>query len=307
MSMQKSKFTKLLCLVLSLLMILGAVPIAASAETTAPDYLYVRNLGDEACTITWNKWKDAYDSIWYSFDKEKTTAWDDAVNVNITLGASGTSDDTVYFKGLRSADTEAANYLRLKSADSNSLEVGGDMTTLLNCSSASSTVCGNLLDLSTDSKYSHALEYKFWLLRALKKIDNLKLPSTKLADHCYNSMFNACEALTSIPEDLLPAANIADYCYQSMFNACTGLTTLPEKLLPATTLAASCYSKMFLGCTSLKTVPAKLLPATTLATSCYEAMFYNYTEMALTQAPDLPAQTLAYLKLRIIKKRLNMQ
>ena len=112
-----------------------------------------------------------------------------------------------------------------------------------------------------------------------------ELPATTLADSCYNSMFNACTSLTTAPE--LPATTLAEYCYENMFGGCTSLTTAPE--LPTTTLANYCYDHMFFGCSSLTTAPE--LPATTLAESCYRCMFYICT--SLTTAPELPATTLA--------------
>ena len=84
-------------------------------------------------------------------------------------------------------------------------------------------------------------------ITSLRRFD---LIQTKLANYCYNSMFNGCTGLTSAPE--LPATKLANYCYRLMFNGCTGLTSAPE--LPATTLAPSCYSSMFSGCTRLSLI-----------------------------------------------------
>ena len=60
---------------------------------------------------------------------------------------------------------------------------------------------------------------------------------------CWN-----CTGLTNAPE--LPATKLADSCYNSMFQDCTGLTTAPE--LSATEHADYCYASMFKGCTGLK-------------------------------------------------------
>ena len=118
-------------------------------------------------------------------------------------------------------------------------------------------------------------------ITSLRRFD---LEQTKLATHCYNSMFNGCTGLTSAPE--LPATTLATSCYQFMFIGCTGLTSAPE--LPATTLATRCYQSMFSGCTGLTSAPE--LPATKLATFCYDSMFNGCT--GLTSAPELPATTL---------------
>lgn len=148
---------------------------------------------------------------------------------------------------------------------------------------------GNIQDLLNDSDNdtitkSYAFSYLFYHNTAIINASNLILPATNLADHCYESMFDACTSLISAPK--LPASTLADYCYSAMFRDCTSLTVAPE--LPATTLADYCYNYMFSGCTSLTTAPE--LPATTLASNCYRYMFYN---TSLTSAPELPATTLA--------------
>ena len=118
-------------------------------------------------------------------------------------------------------------------------------------------------------------------------VENLSLPATTLANHCYSGMFQGCTNLVNAPE--LPATTLADDCYGGMFQDCTSLTTAPE--LPATTLTSNCYEGMFYGCTGLTRAPSVLL-ATTLESSCYLYMFNGCT--SLTNAPELPATTLAY-------------
>ena len=130
---------------------------------------------------------------------------------------------------------------------------------------------------------SHCYNYMFDRCTSLTTAP--VLPATTLASHCYNCMFTYCTSLTTAPE--LSATTLADYCYYQMFRDCTSLTTAPE--LPATTLASYCYQYMFNGCTKLTTAPE--LPATTLANSCYSNMFESCT--SLTTAPELPATTLA--------------
>ena len=131
-------------------------------------------------------------------------------------------------------------------------------------------------------------DYAFYALfkgnTRLINAENLILPATSLADHCYYSMFSGCTSLTTAPE--LPATTLSTYCYSSMFYGCTSLTTAPS--LPATILAFGCYFSMFSGCTSLTTAPE--LPATTLKGNCYMSMFSGCT--SLTTAPSLPATTL---------------
>ena len=83
-------------------------------------------------------------------------------------------------------------------------------------------------------------------------VENLSLPATTLANHCYSGMFQGCTNLVNAPE--LPATTLADECYSDMFEGCTNLTTAPD--LPATTLVTRCYSRMFQDCTKLNYIKA---------------------------------------------------
>ena len=134
---------------------------------------------------------------------------------------------------------------------------------------------------------NYAFYKLFYECKTIINANNLSLPATILADHCYYSMFYGCTSLTTAPK--LPATTLADYCYQYMFRGCSSLTTAPK--LPAINLKSYCYDAMFDYCTRLITAPK--LPATNLtnANYCYESMFRNCT--SLTTAPELPATTLA--------------
>ena len=160
-------------------------------------------------------------------------------------------------------------------------------------STASFEAEGNIMSLIYGDDFKNKLtisgEYAFTSLFEkcvnLVSAENLILPATTLANHCYQSMFRDCSSLTTAPS-VLPATTLANNCYQYMFYGCTKLTTAPA--LPATTLTSNCYDSMFWGCTNLATAPA--LPATKLASECYKSMFYRCTK--LTTVPKLPATTL---------------
>ena len=126
--------------------------------------------------------------------------------------------------------------------------------------------------------------YRLFAHSGLISAENLILPATTLAYHCYYCMFWGCTSLVNAPE--LPATTLAYECYMYMFSDCTSLVNVPA--LSATTLEYHCCYCMFAGCTSLTTAPA--LPATTLAEACYMSMFEGCT--SLTTAPELPATTL---------------
>lgn len=176
---------------------------------------------------------------------------------------------------------------------------------------------GNPMSLASGDSFDEATtlaDYQFYKLFSactkLVKADEINLPITTLANHCYDSMFYSCKittapelpattlasncyasmfaycaSLTTAPE--LPATTLAEQCYMGMFGQCTGLTTAPD--LPATTMTVGCYASMFAGCGSL--TPAPVLPATTLAAYCYSGMFAGCG--SLTTAPALPVTTLA--------------
>lgn len=162
-------------------------------------------------------------------------------------------------------------------------------------STANFIVEGNPMSLLYGDNFSgqtslSGKDYAFYRLFSgntnVTSAENLSLPATTLASHCYDAMFQGCTSLTTAPQ--LLATTLASDCYHYMFYGCTSLTTAPELL--ATTLAERCYQCMFYGCTSLTTAPQLL--AITLAKSCYSSMFYGCT--SLTTAPSvLPATTLA--------------
>lgn len=124
---------------------------------------------------------------------------------------------------------------------------------------------------STDEEIGAS--YAFYnLFRFCTKILNheskeLVLPATKLASHCYQSMFFGCSSLTKAPD--LKAKTLKDFCYASMFNGCEKLTEAPE--IAAETVARYCCQSMFSGCTSLTEGP--VLKAKKLEEVCYNAMF----------------------------------
>lgn len=159
-------------------------------------------------------------------------------------------------------------------------------------STSNFNVYGNIMSLSNGDNFVSATTLTsdftfrdlFHQCTGLISAENLMLPATTLAQHCYGAMFYNCTNLTKTPT--LSATILANGCYGSMFNGCTSLTSAPE--LPATTLASGCYQAMFKGCTNLRTAPE--LPATELYSYCYNNMFFDCT--SLTTAPELPATTL---------------
>lgn len=75
------------------------------------------------------------------------------------------------------------------------------------------------------------------------------MPDVELKPNCYREMFRGCSALSFIPEKFLPSTTLAEGCYQQMFADDTKLARAPE--LPAGTLVKECYKQMFSKCTGL--------------------------------------------------------
>ena len=195
-------------------------------------------------------------TISYSTDNGST--WTEGNSVSVS------SNDKVLWKGTM---TPVSNYLGIGTFSStNPFTVEGNPMSLL--------YGDNFVGLRSLTGYNRAFGNLFSGCTSLTSAENLSLPATTLANHCYQYMFFGCSGLTTAPE--LPATTLTDYCYNSMFHGCSSLTTAPQLL--TTTLAVGCYYNMFRDCTSLVTAPT--LSAATLAINCYESMFQGCSSLS---------------------------
>ena len=275
---------KFLSIILALSMLACMIPAGTftAFAKDEPNYFYVENTDTSKTNIQWKKEGDLTVNMWYSPDKTNWTEVTFDADILIPAG------DVVYFKGNR----EEPERVYLKSTrvclkndnalQTTSIEIGGDITTLLNTESEEDNDCGGVLDLTP---YGTEVFKEFcYSLTSLKNAEKLVLPSTVLTNSCYWSMFEKCQAMTKGPE--LPAIKLASNCYTQMFRECESLLQAPE--LPATELSYECYCSMFYGCKALTKAPD--LPAKKISMRCYMDMFYECT--SLTEAPELPATTL---------------
>ena len=276
------------------------VPNKEPEHDYSQDYLTLVALEDGTFSFYLGDSDTYMDSISYSIDNGETWVTYDGEDRDITALTTPTitTGNKVLWKGVGKAFGDEASHFE----STGTFNAQGNIMSLL---------CGDDFTDKTqfDSEYQYQLS---GLFENSKVVDanNLILPATTLANHCYQYMFQDCTSLTTAPELLattlaescysymfygcanlttapeLPATELADYCYEYMFHGCTSLTTAPQ--LPATTLTSYCYYGMFNGCTSLTTAPE--LPAITLAQNCYQYMFDDCT--SLTTAPQLPATTL---------------
>jgi len=187
------------------------------------------------------------------------------------------SGQTLYLRGDNPdgySEDDAHNYWHFK-IDSGSVNIGGDIRSLVDVTMASSIV---------------PVSYCFSTLfdnctRIYECTDSLLSGFTTLTSYCYSHMFQGCSNLITAP--VLPAMIATDHCYHYMFAGCTSLTTAPE--LPATTVEYACYAVMFNGCTNLTIAPS-VLPASIVTNYAYSGMFGNCT--SLITAPQINATTL---------------
>lgn len=105
----------------------------------------------------------------------------------------------------------------------------------------------------------------------------------------FAGLFQGCTQLTSAPE--LPSTELAEGCYENMFAGCTSLTEAP--VLPAHVLTENCYQGMFSGCTSLESVT--MLATDTSADGCMDGMLEDVelkepSVIVATTAEDLAAK-----------------
>jgi hypothetical protein len=225
----------------------------------------------------------------YSTDTCIWNTFNTTTNVHLNNG------DKLYVRGVLNEDNTSADYTQFKM--SGKIAASDNCNALWNYKDSNAPLkkyCGYKMfynctvlttapELPTTILANSCYDSMFYGCTALTSAQSI-LPATTLANSCYDCMFYNCTVLSTTPE--LPATTLADYCYQYMFYNCTVLSTATE--LPATELSSYCYYNMFAYCTSLTTAPE--LPATTLASYCYSGMFYGCT--SLTTAPELPAATL---------------
>ena len=106
--------------------------------------------------------------------------------------------------------------------------------------------------------------------------DSFKERRNDLLPGCFYNMFAGDRNIAQInnPKTFLPSTELADWCYQRMFyNAY--VENAPE--LPAENLAVGCYYAMFYGCEFLEDAPR--LGAGTLVGYCYNSMFYGCSSL----------------------------
>ncbi len=268
--------------------------IIQTANFETAELAWIQFLGEEETENGYLTFaSDSSFSLTVSLDGEEYASWGDeyaeyAVMPNLEYSTDGTNWSTVEKEVAVDAVLNGNSYyLYLRGYDNTWLHIanialtGEDDNLRVSCT-------GNIMTLldyenvdDVEMEYG-AFMYLFCNCEALTTAPSL--PATKLAEECYENMFEYCTSLEVAPA--LPATDLELCCYDHMFQGCTSLTVAPE--LPATTLANQCYSGMFANCTAL--VEAPELPATIMKDNCYSYMFEGCTSLKV--APELPATVL---------------
>ena len=218
-------------------------------------------------------------------------------------------DVDIFYTLNGSATTKVNNLYYYKSGDNKwtkwtasvSLNQGESMKVWNNSTSAISTSDTDYIKFTTSAKVACSgnvnslkgfsdvtVRCYFSLFNAPKITTAPTLPSTTLADFCYDRMFQDCDELVTPPE--LPAQNINVASYRDMFHGCTKLTSVPNGLRNVNGISNFAYTGMFQNCSSLISVPRDLITSATMRQEACYSMFEGCSK--LKNAPNLPSTSL---------------
>ena len=222
-----------------------------SQKDYSKEYLTFRV--SSAGTINWIQTGSTSKTIQYS---KNNGSW-----TSITSSTAGTSFNVV-----------AGDVVRFKGSNTQYASSTSRYACFYN-STARFSIEGNIMSLISGDNFANSksisAQYTFYMLfrgrsgMGATSAENLILPATTLAQHCYRDMFYECYLLTTPPK-ILPATTLQNYCYSDMFAGCRVLEKGPD--LPAPTLVSNCYYGMFRVCPKLNYI--KCLATSISATSC---------------------------------------
>lgn len=197
-------------------------------------YFYVKNVSDQAGTLTMNGSNNLGINLEYSTDGVNWTTADPNAPFSLLVPAGA----NVYMRGTNSSLNEKTINMDVNHT------VGGNVYSLLDKATYASRTTS-----VGDNEFTRLFQGNTHLVSAADlNFGNV----TTLSNYCYSYMFLNCTSLSEAPS-ILPAATLEYSCYTNMFAGCTNLATAPE--LPATTLSAfACYNNMFVVCESLTSV-----------------------------------------------------
>ena len=161
---------------------------------------YLTFVAKESGTFTFTPQES--NTISYSTDGGETWTEGNSVSVN--------SGDKVLWKGTM---TPQSSYGIGKFSSTANFDAQGNVMSLL--------FGDNYNGQTSLTGKNYAFYQLFYQNTKVINIENLSLPATTLANHCYNSMFYGCTSFEIAPE--LPAMTLAFYCYNTMFCGCTNL------------------------------------------------------------------------------------
>ena len=210
------------------------------------DNFAITSLADNnTITLTNNRQSSINSSFSYSLDKGATWTYFTLSSGQTKTIATINSGDTIHLKG--SNNTLASNYnYGHYFRGTGDYEISGEISSLIK---------GN--DYDTD--LGAASRYTFAMLFSgdthLVSAENLFVDSEILPQDCFNGTFRDCTRLTSAPE--LPSIRLGDSCYSSMFEGCIALSKVPSEIRFTYVGGSQVFQRMFcMSRTSKLTTPA---------------------------------------------------
>ena len=183
----------------------------------------------------------------FSYSLDNGVTWTD---FSLTSGQTKTiatieSGDTIHLKGLNytlGSNYNYGHYFR----GTGDYEISGEISSLIN---------GNDYDTYLGGASRYAFAQLFSGDTHLVSAENLRVSSTALPQDCFNGTFRDCTRLTSAPE--LPSIRLGDSCYSSMFEGCIALSKVPSEIRFTNVGGNQVFQRMFcMSRTSKLTTPA---------------------------------------------------
>lgn len=179
------------------------------------------------------------------YSSDNGTTWN-TFDTSTTINMS--TNDEVLMRGILSADVGVSDYSKFRTTGN--LTVSGNINTLWDYTA---------VDLGA---------------------------AFQLKKRCGSHLFQDCTAIYDVSGLTIPSTNLAEGCYEYMFYGCATISTAP--VLPATTLVEDCYNCMFNGCALLSYI--KCLATDISATNC--TYYWVANLMSLVSGTFVKASTM---------------
>ena len=212
-----------------------------------PSYNFaITSLADNN-TITLSNNSKLASATTFSYSLDNGVTWS---SFSLTYGQTQTiatinSGDTIHLKG--SNNTLASNYnYGHYFRGSGDYEISGEISSLIK---------GNDYNTHLGGTSRYAFAQLFSGDTHLVSAENLFVDSEDLPQDCFNGTFRDCTSLTAAPE--LPSTRLSNSCYSSMFEGCIALSKVPSEIRFTYIGGSQVFQRMFcMSRTSKVTTPA---------------------------------------------------